>query len=78
MRMGILEVLDANEEENALVALYEEEITKKHTHLVVDPIDLLGAVASLVPFVNHDQAPRLLRGSKTQKQALGFLWRTRA
>jgi DNA-directed RNA polymerase subunit B len=72
VKQGVIEYLDANEEENALVALYKEEITQKHTHLEVDPIDLLGAVASLVPFVNHDQAPRLLRGSKTQRQSLGL------
>ncbi len=69
---GIIEYLDAAEEENALVALYEEEITPEHTHLEVDSIDLFGVVTSLVPYGNHDQSSRLNRGSKTQKQALGL------
>ncbi len=69
---GIIEYLDAAEEENALVALYEEEITEKHTHLEIDPMDLFGAVTSLVPYGNHDQSSRLNRGSKTQKQSLGL------
>jgi len=69
---GILEYLDAAEEENALVALYEEELTPQHTHLEIDSIDLFGVVTSLVPYGNHDQSSRLNRGSKTQKQALGL------
>ncbi|MEK6945416.1 MAG: DNA-directed RNA polymerase subunit B [Nanoarchaeota archaeon] len=69
---GIIEYLDASEEENSLVALYEEEITSEHTHLEIDPLDLFGVVTSLVPYGNHDQSSRLNRGSKTQKQALGI------
>ena len=69
---GILEYLDAAEEENALVALYEEELTDKHSHLEIDSMDLFGVITSLVPYGNHDQSSRLNRGSKTQKQALGL------
>jgi len=69
---GIIEYLDAAEEENALVALYEEELTPEHTHIEIDPTDLFGVVTSLVPYANHDQSSRLNRGSKTQKQALGI------
>jgi len=72
IKSGIIEYLDAAEEENALVALYEEEITAEHTHLEIDPLDLFGVVTSLVPYGNHDQSSRLNRGSKTQKQALGL------
>ena len=72
VKQQIIEYLDAAEEENTLVALYEEELTPKHTHLEIDPMDLLGVVTSLVPYGNHDQSSRLNRGSKTQKQALGL------
>jgi len=72
IKKGIIEYLDASEEENALVALYKEKITPEHTHLEIDPITLFGAVTSLVPYGNHDQSSRLNRGSKTQKQALGL------
>ena len=72
IKQGIIEYLDASEEENALIALYKEEITTRHTHLEVDIMDLLGVVTSLVPYGNHDQSSRLNRGSKTQKQALGL------
>ena len=72
LNKGIIEYLDAAEEENALVALYEDELTSEHTHLEIDQMDLFGVVTSLVPYGNHDQSSRLNRGSKTQKQSLGI------
>jgi len=72
VKQGILEYLDAAEEENCLVSLKESSLTEEHTHLEIDEIDLLGLVTSLVPFGDHDQSSRLNRGSKTQKQALGL------
>jgi DNA-directed RNA polymerase subunit B len=69
---GVIEYLDAAEEENALTALIAEELTQEHTHLEIDTMDLLGVITSLVPYANHDQSSRLNRGSKTQKQALGL------
>lgn len=72
LKDGIIEYIDASEEENALVALYKEDINSEHTHLEIDSIDLLGVVTSLVTYGNHDQSSRLNRGSKTQKQALGL------
>ena len=68
----VIEYLDTSEEENALVALYENELTDEHTHLEIDLMNLFGVVTSLVPYGNHDQSSRLNRGSKTQKQALGL------
>jgi len=72
IKKGIIEYLDASEEENALVALYEQELTSNHSHLEIDPMDLFGVITSLVPYGNHDQSSRLNRGSKTQKQVLGL------
>jgi len=72
LKKGIIEYLDAAEEENTLVALYEEELTTEHTHLEIDSIALFGVITGLVPYGNHDQSSRLNRGSKTQKQALGL------
>lgn len=72
IKHGIIEYVDAAEEENAFVSLTKEELTSEHTHLEIDTIDLFGIVTSLVPYGNHDQSSRLNRGSKTQKQALGI------
>ncbi len=69
---GIVEYLDAAEEENSLVAFNEEELTTEHTHLEISPLAMLGLVTSLVPFSNFNQSTRLNAGSKNQKQAVGF------
>ncbi len=67
-----IEYLDTSEEENSLIALYPEELTQEHTHLEIDPIDLFGIITSLVPYVNHDSASKLMKGTKTLKQSLGL------
>jgi DNA-directed RNA polymerase subunit B len=72
IKEGIIEYLDAAEEDGCLISLKEEEITEEHTHMEVDLIDCFGVVTSLVPFGNHDQSARVMRGSKTQKQSLGI------
>ncbi len=72
LEQGILEYLDANEEENALVALTDRDLTKEHTHMEIDAVTILGLITSLVPYANFGQSSRLNRGSKTQKQALGL------
>ena len=72
VKEGVIEYIDASEEEDALVAGTPEKITPKNTHLEIDKIGLFGLVTSLVPYGNHDQASRLNRGSKTLKQSLGI------
>ncbi len=72
VKQGIIEFLDATEEENSFVAFTEKELRTEHTHLEISPMDMLGLCASLVPFANHSPTPRVNMGSKNQKQALGF------
>ena len=72
VKQGVIEYLDAGEEENSYVAFYAKEITKEHTHLEITPLDILGLATSLVPYGNFNQSTRLNAGSKNQKQALGF------
>ena len=69
---GVIEYLDAGEEENCLVAFSEKELTSEHTHLEISPLAMLGYCTSLVPFGNFTQPARLMIGSKNQKQALGL------
>jgi DNA-directed RNA polymerase subunit B len=72
VKEGIIEYLDAAEEDDALVSLEEDDLTNENTHLEIHPIDLFGLITSMVPFGNHDQSSRLNRGSKTLKQSLGI------
>jgi DNA-directed RNA polymerase subunit B' len=72
VRQGVIEYLDAGEEENALVGYNESELTKSHTHLEITQGSISGVAAALVPFGNFMPSQRLIIGSKNQKQALGF------
>ncbi|MEK6808921.1 MAG: DNA-directed RNA polymerase subunit B, partial [Nanoarchaeota archaeon] len=72
VKQGVIEYLDAGEEENTLIAFYEKDLTPEHTHLEITPLSMLGLVSSLVPYGNFNQSTRLNAGSKNQKQALGF------
>ncbi|UZE93965.1 MAG: DNA-directed RNA polymerase subunit B [Candidatus Pacearchaeota archaeon] len=70
--LGIIEYVDAAEEDNLFVAISEEDLTPEHTHLEVDPMAMFGAIISLIPYGNHDQSSRLNKVGRTHKQALGL------
>jgi DNA-directed RNA polymerase subunit B' len=72
VNQGIIEYLDAAEEENTLVAWTRDDLTSEHTHLEVTPFAMFGLTTSLVPFANHSMAAKVNTGSKNQKQALGL------
>jgi DNA-directed RNA polymerase subunit B len=72
IKEGIIEYIDASEEEDAFVSPSLEELTDKNSHVEIDSISIFGLVTSLVPFGNHDQSSRLNRGSKTLRQSLGI------
>jgi len=69
---GIIEYVDALEEDNCYVSLHEKDLDTEHTHLEIDPIIIFGLCSSLVPYANCGQSSRLNRGQKTQKQSLGL------
>ncbi|MCX6819042.1 MAG: DNA-directed RNA polymerase subunit B [Candidatus Aenigmarchaeota archaeon] len=72
MKQGIAEYLDAEEENNALVALKEEDLNKNHTHMEINPGVMLGLSASLVPFAPYNRGDRVNFGAKMSGQALGI------
>ncbi len=69
---GMVEFIDAEEEENAYVAVSEDEVTEDHTHLELDSVGMLGVSAALVPFAEHNQSPRVTYGANMAKQGLGL------
>jgi DNA-directed RNA polymerase subunit B len=68
---GVVEYLDADEEENALIAPAPNRINEKTTHLEIAPYTILGIAASLIPYPEHNQSPRNAYESAMAKQALG-------
>jgi DNA-directed RNA polymerase subunit B len=70
---GILEYLDAAEEDDCYVCLEEDKLSEEHTHLEVDKMDIFGVSVSLIPFGDHDPPARMVKGgSRAYRQGLGI------
>lgn len=64
-RNGLVELLDVEEEESAMIAMFVKDIdinrkSKKYqyTHCEIHPSMILGVCASIIPFPDHNQSPR--------------------
>ena len=79
----IIEYIDTDEENTSMIAMTQDNlivnmINKEkngvyynYTHCEIHPSMMYGALATNIPFSNHNQAPRNLYYSSMGKQALG-------
>lgn len=70
---GIIEYLDAKEEENCIIVLKPEDITKDVTHIELSPVAMMGLSAGLIPYPEYNRGDRINYGAKMVGQAIGMM-----
>jgi DNA-directed RNA polymerase subunit B' len=72
LRRGVIEYLDAEEEENAIVAINKDSITKATTHLEIDPAILFGLTFNVSVYPEHNSVGRHAISANFIKQSQGL------
>jgi DNA-directed RNA polymerase II subunit RPB2 len=61
LRRGLIELLDVEEEESCMIAMFVDDIDKnrklkkyQYTHCEIHPSMILGVCASIIPFPDHN------------------------
>jgi DNA-directed RNA polymerase II subunit RPB2 len=71
-KVGLIEYMDSFEGNESYISWWGKDMEGKgYTHAEIHPSSLLGVVASMIPFPNHNQSPRNQLGCSQSKQAIG-------
>jgi DNA-directed RNA polymerase subunit B len=72
VQQGVIEWIDAEEEEDLWIAVDEDHIESEMTHMEIDPMVILGTCSGLVCYPHHNSSPRITMGAGMAKQSLGL------
>jgi len=72
VRRGSIVWMDSHELEQKVVAMFPRDITMDHDLCEIHPCLMLGICASLMPFADHTQSPRICYHSSMVKQSIGI------
>jgi DNA-directed RNA polymerase II subunit RPB2 len=72
---GFIEYCDPTEMNEAYISWWgsEEDLTQQHTHAEIHPSTMTGLMASMIPYSNHNQAPRNQLSNSQSKQGIGYM-----
>ncbi|MBN1389781.1 MAG: DNA-directed RNA polymerase subunit B [Candidatus Thermoplasmatota archaeon] len=72
VQQGVIEWIDAEEEEDLYIGLDEDHLQNDHSHMEIDPMVILGTCSGLVCYPHHNSSPRITMGAGMAKQSLGL------
>ena len=70
--IGKIEFLDPYEGNEAYISWWGADLQPSHTHVEIHPSTMMGLLASMVPFSNHNQSPRNQLSCSQSKQGIGY------
>lgn len=71
---GFIEYCDPMEMNEAYISWWGgEDLRPEHTHAEIHPSTIPGLMASMIPYSNHNQAPRNQLSNSQSKQGIGYM-----
>jgi DNA-directed RNA polymerase II subunit RPB2 len=71
---GDIEYIDPYEGNEAYISWWgtQKDIAPEHTHSEIHPSTMMGLLANMIPFSNHNQSPRNQLSCSQSKQGIGY------